>query len=507
MSSAAGLPSYKASGRSGIAGLLGWLVLVCVLGSCGKAGPFVTLNLSDFPPEATAVALKITANGVTKEQRFSGNDSLSRITVEFAVGTRGEAVFLAQAEVSSGCVLGSGQTTVQIEDDVAYDADARIELASLIRCGVHAFLLTVEKTGLGQGTVTSEPAGMVCDASCLKQTFEFRALSQVKLLAQPKGNDLFDGFSGGCQSISTECTFTITKDTTVRAAFNQCHGFCAMPPTGTNEDLFAVWGSSATDVYAVGAAGVVLRWDGSQFQRLQSGVTSALRAVSAPRDNPSRVLMGGDGGVLLEKSGTTLKAFPKSPGTFQILAIGGSKANEHLYVAGSDGNYKRWDGKNFTTPNWYGNKKTLTGISFVAGSDEHFLSGIEGVLVRNHVGDIVPFPGQTTNTTVNLNAVWVSPAAVYLVGDGGTIVRRALGNGQDGVVMQSNVTARLRGVSGTDDQHLFAVGDSGTTLVGDGKNWAALPSNTSRQLNGVFAADANTVIAVGGAGTALIYQP
>jgi len=53
-----------------------------------------------------------------------------------------------------------------------------------------------------------------------------------------------------------------------------------MLDTGTNEDLYAVWGTSTNDVFAVGLHGVILHWNGARWRRMYTGTAENLRAVS-----------------------------------------------------------------------------------------------------------------------------------------------------------------------------------------------------------------------------------
>ncbi|MFC2009669.1 hypothetical protein ACFLT3_01935, partial [Chloroflexota bacterium] len=56
--------------------------------------------------------------------------------------------------------------------------------------------------------------------------------------------------------------------------------------SGTTEHLQAVWGSSSSDVFAVGYEGTILHYDGSSWSAMTSGTTRALKAVwgSSPSD-------------------------------------------------------------------------------------------------------------------------------------------------------------------------------------------------------------------------------
>src|SRR5215472_7469425 len=50
-------------------------------------------------------------------------------------------------------------------------------------------------------------------------------------------------------------------------------------PSGTTSSLNSVWGSEADDVWAVGAVGTILHWDGSAWTRVPSGTTNELHGV------------------------------------------------------------------------------------------------------------------------------------------------------------------------------------------------------------------------------------
>ena len=49
--------------------------------------------------------------------------------------------------------------------------------------------------------------------------------------------------------------------------------------SGTSQSLYALWGSGATDVFAAGSRGTVLRYDGKRWTPMTSGTTRALGAL------------------------------------------------------------------------------------------------------------------------------------------------------------------------------------------------------------------------------------
>ena len=80
--------------------------------------------------------------------------------------------------------------------------------------------VTLAKSGTGTGRVTSSPAGIDCGSSCTSQSAPFASGTVVTLTATPDAGVTFGGFSGGCTSGSTTCTFTVSSSTTVSALFN-----------------------------------------------------------------------------------------------------------------------------------------------------------------------------------------------------------------------------------------------------------------------------------------------
>lgn len=77
--------------------------------------------------------------------------------------------------------------------------------------------LTLTKSGTGTGTVTSNPAGIHCGATCAAS---YASGTSVTLTAAADAGSTFAGFSGGCTGATTTCSFTLTANTTVTATFN-----------------------------------------------------------------------------------------------------------------------------------------------------------------------------------------------------------------------------------------------------------------------------------------------
>ena len=78
------------------------------------------------------------------------------------------------------------------------------------------YTLTVTKAGNGNGTITSNPAGINCGSDCSET---YTKVQKVKLTARADGDSTFTGWSvGGCSGTRT-CTVTVDDTITVTATF------------------------------------------------------------------------------------------------------------------------------------------------------------------------------------------------------------------------------------------------------------------------------------------------
>lgn len=81
------------------------------------------------------------------------------------------------------------------------------------------YTLTVNKTGMGSGTVTSNPVGIDCGDSCRGS---YAKGASVTLTATPDPGSVFAGWSGDCSACEsdTTCKITMNSDKTCTAVFD-----------------------------------------------------------------------------------------------------------------------------------------------------------------------------------------------------------------------------------------------------------------------------------------------
>jgi virginiamycin B lyase len=106
------------------------------------------------------------------------------------------------------------------------------------------YLLSVAKAGTGTGTVTSQPAGIDCGATC---SGNYATGTSVTLSANAASGSTFAGWSGDCSGATT-CTVSMTQARTVTATFSTSSGGGAGVETGCSPDKLIL-----TDVYPKGA--------------------------------------------------------------------------------------------------------------------------------------------------------------------------------------------------------------------------------------------------------------
>jgi hypothetical protein len=191
-------------------------------------------------------------------------------------------------------------------------------------------------------------------------------------------------------------------------------GFGWNPPASTC-NMYAVWGTGPTNVYAVGGAGQVEHYDGSSWTRQQI-TASDLQAVWG--SGPNDVYAVGKAGVVLHFDGTSWQAAPIPAGTTaDLYGVWGSDA-DHVFIVGSQGVVLRYDGVQWASTPMMG------GVTWRAiwgtGSGDVWLVG-DGGAILHYDGSV--WSPVSSGTTASLDAIWGSARNdVFAAGSAGTIV-------------------------------------------------------------------------------------
>jgi hypothetical protein len=90
--------------------------------------------------------------------------------------------------------------------------------------------------------------------------------------------------------------------------------------------LFALGGTSNTNVWAVGEGGTILRFDGTKWSNPESGTTVTLRSVFASQEDDAWAV--GDGGVAVHFDGSAWAPDTKANLTVNLLGVHGATKND-----------------------------------------------------------------------------------------------------------------------------------------------------------------------------------
>ena len=168
----------------------------------------------------------------------------------------------------------------------------------------------------------------------------------------------------------------ITEQRYVDTISCNCSSLSSWSPmtSGTTDSLNGVWGSSGSDVFAVG--GNILHYNGTSWSPMTSGTTNWLTGVWG--SSGSDVFAVGDGGNIVHYNGTSWS--PMTSGTTNRLnGVWGSSGSD-VFAVGLAGNILHYNGTSWS-PMTSGTTNWLTGVWGSSGSDV-FAVGVGGTILR-----------------------------------------------------------------------------------------------------------------------------
>ncbi|MDY0001802.1 MAG: hypothetical protein RBU30_10940 [Polyangia bacterium] len=243
-------------------------------------------------------------------------------------------------------------------------------------------------------------------------------------------------------------------------------------PQGTGR-LWGIWGSSASNVYAVGEGGAVLHFDGSVWSA--QSLSGYLYCVwgSGPNDV---YVVGQDTsstnvGYLWRFNGTSWTSGVGFPISFALRAVWGSGPND-VYAVGQQGNLLHFNGATWTPQSGFaGHLMAVWGTS----AADVFVAGAQG---------IIHFDGsQWTQMSLpasasGLTGLWgTAPDNVFAVGGdpNGFILH------YDGSFWREFVTGSIgaqTAIAGSSDTSVLAVGGASSVRRFTGLGWTRLDLGT-----------------------------
>jgi len=280
--------------------------------------------------------------------------------------------------------------------------------------------------------------------------------------------------------------------------------------SGSTEGLNAVWGSSGTDVFAVGYFGAILHYDGNTWSTMPSETGDGLLwdVWGNSGSDVFAVGSGSSGGTILHYNGSTWTPMSNplsGVSMVELTSVWGTSSSNVFAVGGgfnTDGIILHYDGSTWSSMT-SGTREGLLGVWGISGSDV-FAVGVNGTILHYDGNTWSPMENPLSGiSSAGLHAVWGSSGSdVFAVSDYlGTILHY---DGNTWSTMVSGTENYLSGVWGSSGSDVFAVG-LGTILHYNGRAWSLMTSPTSEWLNNVWGSSGSDVFVVGYAGTVLHY--
>jgi hypothetical protein len=271
--------------------------------------------------------------------------------------------------------------------------------------------------------------------------------------------------------------------------------------SATTNNLNDVWGSSASDVFAVGDSGTILHYNGSTWSAMGSGTTNSLKSVWG---NSATDVFAAAGGCIYHYDGS---AWSLMTILDEAVNCAWGSSSTDIFAGGSlgeSGAVWHYDGTAWSLIRTAGDWVTcLWGSS---STDVFFGVGIgAGIMHYNGSTWTGAYLGHEPEY-VELCEIWGSSSSdVFAIGDG--FAPCAIWH-YDGSAWSLMVTFEEYGFCGlwaSSSFDVFAVGSFGAISHYDGSAWSSMTSGTTNHLTQVWGSSPSDVFAVGYGGVILHY--
>jgi len=252
--------------------------------------------------------------------------------------------------------------------------------------------------------------------------------------------------------------------------------------------------------FICGTAGTVLRYDGSVWKRVDTGVGGLgdLYACSFPNENEGWVV-GGHGALLAYRDGKWSQETPLTDETLYDVVVTKSRRG---WAVGTNGTLLSYNGTTWEKVA----VSTSADLSGVGLSDENrgWAVGDRGTLIRYDGSTWMVSADSPISDKVH-KVFAINDVDAWGVCSYGNLIHY---NGTAWSRVPSTTAQELYGVWMNDSQDGWAVGQDGLILRYDGGRWALQPAVMGKPtLNAVAFAKKNTGFIVGQNGTLLKFQP
>jgi PKD repeat protein len=266
--------------------------------------------------------------------------------------------------------------------------------------------------------------------------------------------------------------------------------------SGTNNALNGIWGSSNTNIVAVGDEGIILLFNGSFWTQMDSGTSQNIEDVWGT--SSMEVFAVGHNGTIRHYDGKDWSAMTSNT-TANLTSVWGSSA-EDVFAVGEEGIILHYDGFSWSkllSPT----SLPLQGIWGPSGTDVYAV-GYDGTLLR--YDGVIGFSEMTSVTDKYLRAIWGgTDSEIFAVGYSGSAIYY---DGSTWSEMILKGRKNLYGLSGSAGKYAIAVGEDGVVFLYNGSDWSELETGNMDFLKEIWVSQSHDVFAVGANGTILHYR-
>ncbi|MFH1313404.1 MAG: hypothetical protein ABIJ00_09290 [Candidatus Eisenbacteria bacterium] len=274
------------------------------------------------------------------------------------------------------------------------------------------------------------------------------------------------------------------------------------PYLGSWYTKYDIWGSSPTNVFAVGYTGRIFHYDGNEWSDIGDQVPTNLVLRSIWGSDSTNVYVVGEDGTMLHHDGDTWTDITDPMmDNFWLYEIDGRSAND-IYVSASNSGVFHYNGSAWERIADWGD---LDGYQYGiwVGATNAYSAGEDGEITRY---DGAEWTSVTGGPFDRLESVWAASATnAVAVGRDGLILR------YDGATWErESITGHeyrdYNGIAGTAG-NLFVSGDYGILLHDTGSGWEDVGNTgvTSDDLHDVWSSG-DVAIAVGEGGAVVYYD-
>lgn len=273
--------------------------------------------------------------------------------------------------------------------------------------------------------------------------------------------------------------------------------------SGTIEHLHDVWGTGPANVYAVGKAGTILRYDGSSWTRQNASTIDDIWAVWG--SGPNDVFVVGANGKVFRSDGTSWSAMtPVTPVT--LTGVWGASPTD-VWAVGYRGTILHYDGTGWSVAT----SPTIEDLNDVWGSapGDVWAVGTQETILHwdgtSWTVDRGPTIGGSTYTTV----FGRSAASVLVAGSGADLLARDT-SASAWTVLSHDASGNgpsLAGIWHASVDTVYAAAEFDGLFSWNGSAWTAVPNTPRQSLAAVWGSSARDVFAVGEGGLVLHGTP